>query len=114
MTISSTIRTAGPYAGTGVQQVFPFSFKVFVATDLLVLLTVSGSSVIQALTTQYTVSLNADQNATPGGTVTMLAAPATGATLNLSSQVPELQPTDLANVGSFYQIGRASCRERVS
>ena len=102
MTISSTIRTAGPYAGTGVQQVFPFSFKVFVATDLLVLLTVSGSSVIQALTTQYTVSLNADQNATPGGTVTMLAAPATGATLNLSSQVPELQPTDLANVGSFY------------
>jgi len=104
MTISSTIRVAGPYAGNGSQQIFTFAFKVFVNTDMLVVLTdnATGAVTIQNLTSNYTVSLNADQNANPGGTITMLVAPPAGVSLSITSQVPLLQPTDLANVGNFY------------
>lgn len=102
MTISSTIRLAGPYNGTGAQVIFPFAFKVFTASDLLVILNSGGVYAIQTLTSQYTVTLYADQDTSPGGYVTMVTAPAIGATLTLTSQVPELQPTDVANVGNFY------------
>ena len=36
MTISSTVRIAGPFIGTGTATVFPFAFKVFTATNLQV------------------------------------------------------------------------------
>lgn len=114
MTISSTIRTAGPYAGTGSQQIFPFAFKVFVNTDLLVTLTIAGATTIQSLTSQYTVSLNPDQNANPGGSITMLTAPPVGATLLMTSQVPELQPTDLSNVGNFYPQAVTDALDRLT
>ena len=34
MTISSTVRVAGPFVGNGTASVFPYAFKVFAATDL--------------------------------------------------------------------------------
>ena len=104
MTISSSNRKAGPFNGNGVTVAFPFTFKVFAQSDLYVVLanTSTGVETVQALTTNYTVSLNADQNASPGGTVTMLTAPATGFTLTLTSSIPQTQATDLTNQGGFY------------
>ena len=103
MTISSTTRIAGPYTGTGLQAAFPFGFKVFQVTDVLVTLTdTSGNLVTQTLTSQYTVTLNANQNTSPGGTVNMVTPPPAGYTLVIGSQVPALQPADLTNAGNFY------------
>lgn len=103
MTVSSQTRKAGPYSGTGSTGPFTFSFKVFQASDLLVVKAdSSGIETTLTLTTDYTVSLNADQNANPGGTITLVAALAVGYTMVISSQVPYLQETDLTNQGGFY------------
>ena len=104
MTISSSTRKAGPFTGNGVTTAFPFSFKVFSTADVLVVqaLTSTGAETVQTLTTNYTVALNADQNVSPGGTVTMLVAPPTGYTLTLTSQVDNLQAVDVTNGGGFY------------
>ena len=105
MTISSTTRIAGPFIGNGTASAFPFTFKVFAATDLDVIkLTVStGTESTLVLTTDYTVSLNGDQNSNPGGTVTLTAgALASGFTLTITSNIANLQPTDLTNQGGFY------------
>jgi hypothetical protein len=54
------------------------------------------------LTTDYTVSLNADQDSNPGGNVTLLAVLATGFNMIITSDIANLQPTDLTNQGGFY------------
>ncbi len=104
MSISSTSRKAGPFTGNGVTVTYPFAFKVFTAADVLVVqaVTATGVETNKVINTDYLVALNADQNANPGGTVTMLAAPAVGTTLTLTSQVRNLQPVDLTNNGGFY------------
>lgn len=103
MTISSEVRKAGPFDGNDSTTEFPFAFKVFGASDLYVVQAdATGTETVLTLTTHYTVALNADQNADPGGTVTLLAALATGTTLVVSSELPNLQPTDLTNNGGFY------------
>ena len=105
MTISSTTRKAGPYIGNGTASVFPFAFKVFQASDVeVVRLTVATNvETTLALTTDYTVSLNQDQDSNPGGSITLVAgALATGYNLVITSDVENLQPTDLTNQGGFY------------
>lgn len=105
MTISSTVRTAGPFIGNGTASVFPFTFKVFAAGDLDVirLATSTGVETTLVLNSDYSVSLNGDQNTTPGGSITLLAgALATGFTLVITSDIANLQPTDLTNQGGFY------------
>lgn len=104
MTISSTTRKAGPFTGNGVTVSFPFTFKVFTTADVLVVqaVTATGVETTKVIATDYTVALNSDQNANPGGTVTMLVAPPVGTTLVATSQVGNLQPVDLANAGGFY------------
>jgi hypothetical protein len=64
--------------------------------------TVSGADTTLTLTTDYTVALNSDQDTSPGGTVTMLTAPASGQSITITSNVANLQPTVLANLGGFY------------
>jgi hypothetical protein len=101
--ISSTTRIAGPYAGTGLQTVFGFSFKVFQASDVLVVQTDAlGNNTTLALTSGYSVSLNSNQDTSPGGTITTVATPAAGTTITISSQVQALQGTNLTNAGNFY------------
>ena len=104
MTISSQGRLAGPFACNGITTVFPFTFKVFAASDLRVVYRndATGAETNLVLNIDYTVTLNADQNNNPGGNVTTLIAFATGETLTLTSAVPYLQPTDLTNQGGFY------------
>ena len=102
MSISSEVRRAGPYSGNGSTTAFAFAFKVFNTSQVLVTRTVSGVDTTLTLTTHYTVSLNANQNTNPGGTVTMLAAPVVGQSLTITSNVANLQPTAIANLGGFY------------
>jgi hypothetical protein len=105
MTISSTVRVAGPFIGNGTASVFSFTFKVFSAADLDVirLATSTGVETTLVLNSDYSVSLNGDQNSNPGGSITMLAgALATGFTLTITSDIANLQPTDLTNQGGFY------------
>jgi hypothetical protein len=103
MTISSETRKAGPFVGNDSSTSFPFTFKVFKADDLLVVRAdEAGVETVLVQGTNYTVSLNANQNANPGGTVTLGTALATDTTLVLTSAVENLQPTDLTNQGGFY------------
>jgi hypothetical protein len=102
--ISTTTRKVGPFIGSGVATVFPFTFKVFTSADLVVVRTntVTGVESTLVLNSDYTVSLNADQDANPGGNVTTGIALATGYTLIVSSDVANLQGTELTNLGGFY------------
>lgn len=104
MTINTSVRTAGPFSGAGVVVVCPFYFKVFAAADLLVVrtTTATGAQVTFANGGDYTVLLNADQDASPGGTVTTTAVLAVGYTLLISSNVAETQGAVLSNQGGFY------------
>jgi hypothetical protein len=102
MSIATTVRTAGPYAGTGSLVALPFAFKVFAASDLVVQRTnVAGDVATLTLTTHYSVSLNADQDTSPGGTVTLVTALAVGETAALTSSVSATQPLQLASGGPF-------------
>ena len=104
MTISSEVRKAGPYDGNDVTTSFPFSFKVFSADDVVVVLT-DPAGIETTLTgngTDYSVTLNADQDTAPGGTVNKVSALATSYLLTVTSEVPNLQPLDLTNQGGFY------------
>lgn len=100
---SGGTRKAGPYTGNGSITSFPFSFKVFQASDLLVVQTDSTpTDYALALNTHYTVTLNANQDSNPGGTVNMLVAPPAGYLLTIGSQLPQLQSVTLTNNGGFY------------
>lgn len=104
MTISSQVRTAGPYAGNGIVATFPFAFKVFQGSDLLVSRSnPNGSRSTLVLSSDFTAALNGDQDASPGGTITLLTGPLpTGYTLDMSSNISSVQPTALTNQGSFF------------
>lgn len=105
MAISSTNRVAGPFIGNNTTATFPFTFKVFEAADLdVVTLTLaSGAIATLALTTDYTVALNADQDSSPGGSITLTAGNlATGLTLTITTDMAQLQGLDLTNGGGFY------------
>jgi hypothetical protein len=103
MTVSTTIRKAGPFAGTGLVSSYPFAFKVFTDDDLLVIRTpTGGADVTLVLASDYTVTLNPDQDAVPGGSVVLSAALAVGFTLSIGSQVDSLQGLSLTNNGGFF------------
>lgn len=109
MTVSAVVRKAGPTPGNGATIVFPFAFKVFVVTDIRVQQTVIATGVVSVLVLNdplgYTVALNPDQNANPGGSITYnplgVPMPATLA-LTIDSVVPEVQGTHIINGGSFF------------
>jgi hypothetical protein len=104
MTISSQTRKAGPFVGAGSTGPYAFAFKIFQSSDMLVVKVNNATQVETTLllTTDYTVSLNFDQNSNPGGNVTLVAALAVGYNMVMSSQIPYLQETDLTNQGGFY------------
>ncbi len=104
MTISNTsVRKAGPSLGNGVNTAFPFTFKVFFTSDVLVTyLNASSVEIALVLGSDYNVTLNADQNSAPGGTVNLTWVPATGTYITLTSQVSNTQNLSLTNSGGFY------------
>lgn len=109
MTISSTNRKAGPFVGNGVVLLFPFSFKVFKTSDVLVTFTdANGADRQLALDSDYSVTLNNNQDDNPGGVVTypragspghVLAAPER---LTITGDLAALQPTDLPDLSPWF------------
>lgn len=91
------------YTATAGQTVFSFDFRVFADTDLNVYQTASGSAFNDStdLITAYSVSRNANQDLSPGGSITLN----TGATLNdritIVSAIPETRTTDYQDGGVF-------------
>lgn len=103
MTINSQNRKAGPFTGTGSNQFFPFTFKVFQSADIgVVKANISTEAeTILLENVHYTVTMNPDQNTSPGGTVSLNTALATGFILVIYSQVEYTQKTDFMNQGGF-------------
>lgn len=102
MTVPTTVSRAGPFLGTGAITALPFSFKVFTTADVVVTrASADGVESTLVLGDDYTVSLNADQDVSPGGTVTPIVAPAEGETTTLTSGVSEEQTLDLLSGGNF-------------
>lgn len=104
MTVQTETRVAGPFAGDDVVVSLPFDFVVFEAADLIVISRddTTGDDTVLALTTDYSVAINADQDTDPGGTITLVAALATGKTAFAYSSVAALQEAIFTNTGGFY------------
>jgi len=104
MTISSTTRIAGPFTGNGVTTTFPFTYKVFSTADVQVIrLTIStGIETTLTIVTDYTITLNGDQDSNPGGNIVLVTPLLALYTLTATSDIANLQPTDLTNQGGFY------------
>lgn len=108
MTVPTTERRAGPFVGTGAEVAYPFGFKVFAASDLLVVRTstATGQQTELVLGSDFSVTLNPDQDAAPGGTVSHLSgglpsALPDGFTLAIVGDLPFDQPLDLPSGGAF-------------
>ena len=105
MTIPSTLRKAGPFTGNSSTTSFPFGFKVFTTEDLKVTVNdANGAETVLVLDSDYTVTLNLDQESTPGGTVTypVTGSPlASGLKLTITGNVSYEQGTDIPTGGDF-------------
>lgn len=106
MAIGYIKRLAGPYIGDGTgQKTFSFGFFVFTEGDVYVATaaTENGASSTLQQGTDYTVTLNGDQEASPGGTITLTAEAglADGAVLVIGSDVDYTQTLDLTNYTRF-------------
>lgn len=109
MTINTTVRTAGPFTGNGVATGGSFGFKLFAPTEMTVVQTTDlGVDSTLVYGTGFNVTLNADQNASPGGTINYLIAGVgpsiipTNYKLNATSAVANLQTVKLNNNGGFF------------
>lgn len=105
MTTPSTQRKAGPLLGTGVQTAWPFTFKIFAEGDIKVTtVDTLGTETELVLNTDYGVSVNANQDTSPGGTVTypLSGSPlAVGSKLTITGDLEYDQPLDLPAGGNF-------------
>jgi uncharacterized protein YjbI with pentapeptide repeats len=108
MTTPSTARKAGPFNGNGSTTSFPFTFKVFAAADIAVTIANSlGVETALVLDTDYSVSLNANQETSPGGTITypISGTPlAIGSVLAIVGDLDYDQPLDLPSGGNFSPL----------
>lgn len=105
MTISSETRKAGPFTGNDVTDTFAFAFKIFADTDVsVVVLDANGDESTLTLTTDYAVSVNEDQDASPGGDCVLTAPLATGETMLIVGVTPKTQEAEILNGGGFYPL----------
>ena len=101
MTIRTTARVAGPF--TSAATALPFAFKVYAAADLRVVRKAAdGARTTLTLGVHYTVALSADQEASPGGSATLLSPTPAGHTVTVTTAMPALQLMDLTNQGGFF------------
>lgn len=114
MTIATQSALAGPFTGNGSTTVFAFSFKCFDQGDLQVIREESGAQTVLTITTDYTVSLNSDQEASPGGNVTMVTAPTATQTVFILSDVNYTQEAAFTNAGGFYPTVLNDARDRTT
>lgn len=98
MSVSNTTSKAGPYNCNGAQVAFAFAFKAFSKNDLRVVLSdINGAETDLVVDSGFTVVLNPDQNASPGGTVTTVSTYATGNKITIASNVSINQLVNITN-----------------
>lgn len=115
MTISSEVRKAGPYVGNDVSTSFSFAFKVFSSGDVIVVLTnPSEEESILVEGDDYTVTLNDNQDTSPGGSIEKSSALADGYLLTVTSGMENLQPVEITNLGGFYPSVLNSALDRMT
>ena len=111
MTINSTTRKTNPLVGNGNTHTYPFAFKVFTDADIVVkkleASTSNETTLTLGLNNDYIVTLNADQNSNPGGSITLKSGGndqnlPSGFSIVITSAVEPLQGTDLTNQGGFF------------
>ncbi|CAB4198881.1 hypothetical protein UFOVP1326_2 [uncultured Caudovirales phage] len=110
---------AGPFTGNGVATSFAFTFRCFEEADIVATLLVIATGVESTLvlTTDYTVTLNADQDTNPGGTVTYNPSGTPMASthkLTLTRDLAFTQTTDLRNSGAGYRHTIETMVDRVT
>ena len=95
MAIDSTVRRV-VYAGNGSRKTFPFTFKIFNASDIAVFVGAKEGTTATQLKygDEYTVDM-------ANGIVTTTVAPPVGDNLAITSAVPETQPMELTAHGGF-------------
>ena len=114
MTVPATTRRAGPFNGNGVTTSFPFTFKVFAAADLEVTLTdVNDVESVLVLNSDYTVTLNPDQDASPGGSI-IYSTLATGEILAAVGSLDYDQTLDLPGGGAFSPTALENSLDRTT
>lgn len=102
MTISSLENKSPLYSGPG-SGPFSFSMKVFSKNDLHVVRADSlGAETVLVVDSDYTASINADQDVSPGGSITLAVALGASDTLIVARQVDAYQGVDLINAGPFH------------
>ena len=111
MTINSTTRKTSNLVGNGNTHTYPFAFKVFQDSEIVVKKLEVSTSIETTLTlganNDYIVTLNQDQNGNPGGSITLKQGGnnfnlPSGFQIVITSAVQSLQGTDLTNQGGFY------------
>ena len=89
------------YVGDGSSTEFAFNFVVFVATDVAVYTKDEEGEDKLISPSNYTVTLNENQDNNPGGVVKFNSAPADEAVIAVVSAVPETQPMVLTTYDGF-------------
>lgn len=113
MTVSFTPRKAGPFTGDGSQSSWPFEFKVFVTADITVTLgDAAGNETVLALDSDYTVTLNSNQDTSPGGAVDYLV-PA-NMFLSITGNTAYEQQCDIPAGGNFNPVALENQLDRTT
>ena len=106
MAINTTTRQTTAFTSG---QTFAFAFKVYEEGDVKVIRITNstGAEEVLTITTHYTVTLNDDQNADPGGSITLVNSGSpvnlgSGFSIVITSKVTPLQQTEITNQGGFF------------
>lgn len=103
MTINTTAYKTDPYVGDDATTTLPFAFRVFTESEVVVVRSdADGVEEELTLNSDYTVTLNANQNLSPGGDVELALPLATGYTVIVTSEIEAKQPTAIPNNSAFY------------
>lgn len=99
MTVSTEV-DHNEYTGNGATTSFPYTFRIFQKSDLVVqVVDLDENIAVLALDTDYTVTGAGGYN---GGNVILSKALANGYQISISRELPVTQETDLRNQGKFF------------
>ncbi|EBB2277710.1 phage tail protein [Salmonella enterica] len=99
MTVSTEV-DHNDYIGNGVTTSFPYTFRIFKKSDLVVQVVDLNENITELiLDTDYTVT---GAGGYSGGNVILMSALANGYQISISRELPVTQETDLRNQGKFF------------
>lgn len=99
MTVSTEV-DHNEYIGNGVTTAFPYTFRIFQKSDLVVQVVDLNENITELiLDTDYIVTGAGGYN---GGNVILSKALANGYQISISRELPVTQDTDLRNQGKFF------------